>query len=64
MGDCFKRWNFTPQVPVNRACQKDPKAVRKRIHEDYPKKNSQLENLTLSSSLQMNPVIRRLLPTE
>jgi transposase len=36
IGDYLKRWNFTPQKPLKRAYEQNPKAVKKWLEEDYP----------------------------
>lgn len=36
VGRLLKRWGFTPQKPARRAYERDPKAVRKWLQEDYP----------------------------
>lgn len=36
MGNYLKRWGFTPQKPVKRAYEQNPKAVEKWMKEDYP----------------------------
>jgi len=36
MGNYLKRWGFTPQKPVTRAYEQNPKAVAKWMEEDYP----------------------------
>ncbi len=36
IGDYLKRWNFTPQKPLKRAYEQDPKAVKKWHEEEYP----------------------------
>src|SRR5210317_1965815 len=36
IGDYLKRWNFTPQKPLKRAYEQNPKAVRKWLDEEYP----------------------------
>jgi len=36
IGDYLKRWNFTPQKPLKRAYEQNPKAVKKWMNEDYP----------------------------
>lgn len=35
MGNYLKRWGFTPQKPVKRAYEQNPKAVEKWMKEDY-----------------------------
>jgi transposase len=37
VGDYLKRWGFTPQKPMKRACERSPKAVKKWLDESYPK---------------------------
>ena len=36
IGDYLKRWNFTPQKPLKRAYEQNPKAVKKWLDEAYP----------------------------
>ena len=36
VGDYLGRWGFTPQKPIKRAYEQQPKAVRKWLDEDYP----------------------------
>ncbi|MCD6353083.1 MAG: IS630 family transposase [Proteobacteria bacterium] len=36
IGDYLKRWNFTPQRPLKRAYEQNPKAVKKWLGEEYP----------------------------
>ena len=36
VGDYLKRWGFTPQKPVKRAYEQNPKAVQRWLEEDYP----------------------------
>jgi len=36
IGDYLKRWNFTPQKPLRRAYEQNPKAVKKWLEEEYP----------------------------
>lgn len=36
VGRYLKRWNFTPQKPLRRAHEQDPKAVRRWLEIDYP----------------------------
>lgn len=36
IGDYLKRWNFTPQKPLKRAYEQNPKAVQKWLNEEYP----------------------------
>ena len=36
IGDYLKRWNFTPQKPLKRAYEQNPKAVKKWLNEQYP----------------------------
>ena len=36
IGDYLKRWNFTPQKPLKRAYEQNPKAVSKWLNEEYP----------------------------
>lgn len=35
-GRYLKRWGFTPQKPMRRAFERDPKAVKKWLDEEYP----------------------------
>lgn len=36
IGDYMKRWGFTPQKPLKRAYEQNPKAVKKWLNETYP----------------------------
>jgi transposase len=36
IGDYLKRWNFSPQKPLKRAYEQNPKAVTKWLDEEYP----------------------------
>lgn len=36
IGRYLKKWGFTPQKPLRRAYERDPKAVRKWLDEEYP----------------------------
>lgn len=36
VGRYLKRWGFTPQKPLRRAFERDPKAVRRWLEEEYP----------------------------
>jgi transposase len=36
VGLYLRRWGFTPQKPLQRAYEQDPKAVQKWLEEDYP----------------------------
>ncbi|MEW6715863.1 MAG: IS630 family transposase [Nitrospirota bacterium] len=36
VGEYLKRWGFTPQRPVKRAYEQNPKAVNKWLEEEYP----------------------------
>lgn len=36
MGNYLKRWNFTPQKPIKKAYEQNPKAVEKWMTEEYP----------------------------
>ena len=36
IGDYLQRWNFTPQRPVKRAYEQQPKAVQRWLNEVYP----------------------------
>ena len=46
IGDYLNRWNFTPQKPLKRAYEQNPKAVKRWLEEDYPviKKQAKKEN--------------------
>ncbi len=46
VGEYLHRWNFTPQRPVKRAYEQQPKAVQRWLDEDYPKiqKKAKQEN--------------------
>jgi len=46
IGDYLNRWNFTPQKPLKRAYEQNPKAVKKWLEEEYPviKKQAKKEN--------------------
>lgn len=46
LGDYLKRWGFTPQKPLKRAYERNPKAVQAWIDTTYPsiKKRAALEN--------------------
>ena len=37
VGDYLQRWNFSPQRPVKRAYEQQPKAVQRWLDEEYPK---------------------------
>lgn len=37
VGEYLKRWGFTPQKPMKRAYEQNPKAVQQWLDEDYPK---------------------------
>jgi transposase len=37
VGEYLKRWGFTPQKPLRRAYEQNPKAVHKWLEEEYPK---------------------------
>ena len=37
VGDYLKRWGLTPQKPVERAYERNPKAIAKWLEEEYPK---------------------------
>ena len=37
MGKYLKRWGFTPQRPLKKACEQSPTAVAKWVNEWYPK---------------------------
>lgn len=36
VGEYLKRWGFTPQKPITRAYEKNPKAVKQWLQESYP----------------------------
>ncbi len=36
VGEYLKRWGFTPQKPLKRAYEQNPKAVKKWLDEQYP----------------------------
>lgn len=36
VGDYLKRWGFTPQKPIKRAYEQNPKAVQRWLDEEYP----------------------------
>ena len=36
MGDYLKRWTFTPQKPIKRAYEQDPKKIAQWLEIDYP----------------------------
>lgn len=36
MGEYLKRWGFTPQKPLKRAYEQDPKAIARWLREEYP----------------------------
>jgi transposase len=36
VGEYLMRWDFTPQKPLKRAYEQNPKAVKKWLEEDYP----------------------------
>ena len=36
VGEYLKRWGFTPQKPITRAYEKNPKAVKQWLNETYP----------------------------
>ena len=36
VGEYLKRWGFTPQKPLRRAYEQNPKAVKKWLEEQYP----------------------------
>ena len=36
VGEYLKRWGFTPQKPITKAYEKNPKAVERWLHEQYP----------------------------
>ncbi len=37
VGEYLMRWNFTPQKPLKRAYEQNPKAVKQWLERDYPK---------------------------
>lgn len=37
VGDYLKRWGFTPQKPLRKAYEQDPKRVNEWLEEEYPK---------------------------
>jgi len=41
VGEYLKRWGFTPQKPVKRAYEQNPKAVRRWLDEEYPQIKAQ-----------------------
>lgn len=41
VGDYLARWGMTPQKPVERAYQRNPKAIQKWLEEDFPKLKEQ-----------------------
>ena len=36
VGEYLKRWGFTPQKPIRRACEQSPAAVQKWLDATYP----------------------------
>jgi transposase len=36
IGDYLSRWNFTPQKPLKRAYEQNPKAVKRWLEQEYP----------------------------
>jgi transposase len=36
MGLYLKRWGFTPQKPMKKACEQSPAAVKRWLQQDYP----------------------------
>lgn len=46
VGEYLKRWGFTPQKPVKKAYEQNPKAVQRWLDEDYPsiKSRAKAEN--------------------
>ncbi len=36
MGEYLKRWGFTPQKPLKRAYEQNPRAIRRWLREEYP----------------------------
>ena len=49
IGDYMKRWGFTPQKPIKRAYEKNPKVVQVWLEETYPeiKKRAKAEGATI-----------------
>ena len=41
VGEYLKRWGFTPQKPVKRAYEQNPRAVRRWLEEEYPEIKAQ-----------------------
>ena len=41
VGEYLKRWGFTPQKPVKRAYEQNPKAVQRWLEEEYPEIKAQ-----------------------
>jgi len=41
VGEYLKRWGFTPQKPVKRAYEQNPKAVQRWLDEEYPEIKAQ-----------------------
>ncbi len=37
VGRYLKRWGFTPQKPLKRAYQRNPRSVEKWLHQEYPR---------------------------
>jgi transposase len=44
VGRYLKRWGFTPQKPVRKAYEKNPKAVKKWLEKDYPEIREKARN--------------------
>ena len=44
IGDYLMRWNFTPQKPLKRAYEQNPKAVKKWLDEEYPTIKQKVKN--------------------
>jgi transposase len=40
IGDYLKKWNFTPQRPIRRAYEQNPKKVQEWLEEEYPQISS------------------------
>ena len=36
VGEYLKRWGFTPQKPLRRAYEQNPKSVKRWLDEQYP----------------------------
>lgn len=54
-GRYLKKWNLTPQKPLRRAYEQDPKAVRRWLKEEYPtiRKRAKQENAEIHWGDQM-----------